>query len=214
MPSDASDETRTYDDVILDLRHSYDRHAAERDQHQIEPWKQDQRQKFLDRLVERNVQSLLEIGAGNGRDALFFQQHGIDVTCVDLSPAMVASCQEKGLRAYVRDFLALDFPPASFDAVYALNCLLHVPNRDLAAVLASIQSVLKPGGLFFLGVYAGHGFEGVWDQDTYEPKRFFSFRTDETLRAAVAGYFEIRSFERISADDTRGLYVQALTLAH
>ena len=201
-----------YEDVVANLRQAYDRHAAERDRHQIEPWKQEQRQQFLDRLAEQGAKTLLEIGAGNGRDALFFQQHGLDVTCLDASPAMVASCQEKGLRAYVRDFLALDFPPASFDGVYALNCLFHVPNRDLPAVLAGIQEVLTPGGLFFLGVYAGDGTEGAWEHDTYSPKRFFSLRTDEQIQAAVTPYFSIVSFDRVALDDARDPHFQALTL--
>jgi SAM-dependent methyltransferase len=73
----------------------------------------------------------LEIGAGTGNDGLYFQNNGLDVTCTDLSPDMVNLCREKGLKAYVMDFLSLDFPPGSFDAIYALNCLLHVPTREL-----------------------------------------------------------------------------------
>jgi len=201
-----------YDDVIPSLRHAYDRHAAERDRTEIEPWKQDQRQRFLDRLLDASARTLLEIGAGTGRDGLFFQQHGLDVTCTDLSPAMVALCQQKGLRAYVRDFLSLDLPPAAFDAVYALNCLLHVPNRDLPTVLTAIQSALRAGGLFFLGVYAGDNFEGIWEGDTYEPKRFFSLRTDEAIQAAVAPYFDVVSFERVTVDHTRNAHFQTLVL--
>jgi hypothetical protein len=30
-----------------------------------------------------------------------------------------------------------------------------VPNAELLAVLASVARVLRPGGLFFLGVYGG-----------------------------------------------------------
>ncbi|MGN9787218.1 hypothetical protein ACTMTF_37750 [Nonomuraea sp. ZG12] len=33
---------------------------------------------------------------------------------------MVALCWEKGLEAHVMDFLHLDFPPGSFDAVHVL----------------------------------------------------------------------------------------------
>ncbi len=57
------------------------------------------------------------------------------------------------------DFLHLDFPPESFDAVYALNCLLHVPNGDLPDILEVIRAVLRPGGWFFLGLYDGGGGE-------------------------------------------------------
>src|SRR5690606_3962913 len=108
----------------------------------------------------------------------YFQENGLEVVAVDLSPAMVALCREKGLEAHVMDFLRLDFPPGSFDAVYALNCLLHVPDRDLPAVLEAIRAVLRPGGLFFLGVYGGGALtgEGSYDHDDHNPPRFFSFR--------------------------------------
>jgi hypothetical protein len=43
-----------------------------------------------------------------------------------------------------RPFLRLDFPAGSFDAVYAKNCLLHVPNHDLPAVLAVVGAILRP----------------------------------------------------------------------
>jgi SAM-dependent methyltransferase len=125
---------------------------------------------------------------------------------------MVALCQQKGLRALVRDILSLDFPPASFDAVYALNCLLHVPKASLPAVLETIQQLLRPGGLFFLGVYGGQDSEGVWEGDHYEPKRFFSRHTDEGLRAAVAPYFGVVSFEQIAYDPASEQHFQALIL--
>ena len=89
------------------------------------------------------------------------------------------ACRQKGLKAFERDFLHLGFPPASFDAVYAINCLLHVPKRELPAVLAAIRLVLKPGGLFFLGLWGGVDSEHIWEGDTYEPKRFFSLYTDD-----------------------------------
>ena len=66
---------------------------------------------------------------------------------------MVKLCLQKGLNAYVMDFLGLDFPASSFDAIYSLNCLLHVPTHDLPQVLQKLQGLLKPTGLFYLGVY-------------------------------------------------------------
>src|SRR5215469_10540854 len=98
---------------------------------------------------------MLEIGAGTGQDSLFFAGHDLDVIATDISAAMVARCRDKGLDARVMDFSQLDFPAESFDAVYAMNCLLHVPDAELPAVLRSIARVMVPGGLFFLGVYGG-----------------------------------------------------------
>ena len=119
-----------------------------------EPWKLAERQAFRERLAPGA--RLLEIGAGTGQDSSYFQQEGFAVVAADLSAAMVERCRAKGIEAHVMDFLQLDFPAGSFDAVYAMNCLLHVPNHDLPAVLAVVRSILRPGGLFFLGVYGAN----------------------------------------------------------
>ena len=186
-----------YQQIIDSLRESYDRNAAERDHYSIEPWKVEERQHFLNMLQTEHKQTLLEIGAGPGRDSQFFQDKELDVTCTDLSPEMVELCRAKGLAAHVMDFMSLDFPPESFDAVYALNCLLHVPKNDLGGVLDKIQRLLKPTGLFYMGVYGNENFEGVWALDEYVPKRFFSFHTDEALKIIVGQYFEIVYFKTI-----------------
>jgi SAM-dependent methyltransferase len=126
---------------------------------------------------------------------------------------MAALCEGKGLAARVMDLLDLDLPPGTFDAVYALNCLLHVPDGALPAVLRGIRAALKPGGLFYLGVYGGKDHEGVWKDDPYEPKRFFSLRTDQRLREIVAGPFDVHSFRRVALDErTEGLHFQPLIL--
>src|SRR5436305_11462127 len=125
-----------YDEITESLRVSYDRNVEERDRTPIAPWKLEERGKFLQLLQAGAKNTLLEIGAGPGKDSLYFQENGLQVVSTDLSPEMVKRCREKGLTAYVMDFLHLTFPPASFDAVYALNCLLHVPKTDLPRVLA------------------------------------------------------------------------------
>ena len=201
------------DELRAGLRESYGRKARERDLHAIQPWKSEERLRFLALLGDEGRRTLLELGAGPGKDGEFFRDRGLEVLCTDLSPEMVALCEDKGLAARVMDLSDLDLPPGIFDAVYALNCLLHVPDGDLPAVLRGIRTALKPGGLFYLGVYGGKDHEGVWEDAPYEPKRFFSFRTDERLREIVAGPFDVHSFRRIALDERAdGLHFQSVIL--
>ncbi|GAA1656333.1 class I SAM-dependent methyltransferase [Actinoplanes couchii] len=198
-----------YDDLLGPLRRAYDSDAGRRDSSAKQPWKLAERQAFRDRLAPGS--RLLEVGAGTGQDSVFFQREGLAVVAVDLSPVMVEYCRAKGVEAHVRDFLHLDLPAGTFDAVYAMNCLLHVPNRDLAAVLASIRAVLRPGGLLFAGVYGGtESAEGPIDGDQHDPPRFFSRRTDDELLGFVttAG-FGVVDFHPVDAG--HGLRFQSLT---
>ena len=144
------------------LIETYNKHAQERDTYTIDAWKVEERANFLTLLQSKGKQSLLEIGAGTGRDSKFFQDAGMAVTCIDLSPEMIKLCQQKGLSAQVMDMTNLDFAPGSFDAVYALNSLLHIPKADFRTVLGNVKKVLKPSGLFYLGMYGSdEDFEGV-----------------------------------------------------
>jgi SAM-dependent methyltransferase len=174
--------------LIGNLREAYDKRAAWRDERPYPEWKEKERANFLAYLKRENKRTLLEIGAGPGRDSLFFQQNGLEVVATDLSPEMVKLCRAKGLAAYVMDFASLDFSEP-FDAIFALNCLLHVPKSDLPAILQRLHGLLKPGGLFYMGVYGGQDFEGIYEADEHEPKRYFSLYLPEQIQEVVGRFF-------------------------
>ncbi|WP_438444827.1 class I SAM-dependent methyltransferase [Gorillibacterium sp. sgz5001074] len=193
------------------LKEAYNRHATERERMEKQEWKQIERERFLQRMKDEGKRKLLEIGPGPGHDSLYFRDHGLEVRAADASEEMVRLCREKGLDADVMDMEALAYEDGSFDGVYAQNCLLHIPKRLIPQVLQEIRRVLKTGGLFFWGVYGGEDSEGIWDKDAYEPKRFFSFYTDEGLQAAAAPFFEQVDFHTVHLGED-ALSFQSLTL--
>ncbi|WP_211207279.1 class I SAM-dependent DNA methyltransferase [Stackebrandtia nassauensis] len=200
----------SYESIKAELRRSYDASAEERDTMDDLPWKQPERERFLVELRAHKATSLLEIGAGHGVSGRFYADNGLAVTCVDMSPELVERCRAKGLDAQVMDFAELDFPEASFDAVFGMNCLLHVPRANLKAVLKSVRRVLRPGGLFYWGQYGGDSHEGVFEEDHHEPKRFFSLLTDEDIQTEAARVFDVLDFHTLEFADNRGY--QALIL--
>jgi ubiquinone/menaquinone biosynthesis C-methylase UbiE len=184
----------SYADITASLKTAYARSAGARDEMIKHDWKLDERAAFLSRLSPGS--RLLEVGAGTGQDAVFFRDNGIeDVVVTDLTPEMVERCIEKGLDAHVRDVMDLGFPDASFDAVWTINCLLHVPTADLGAALIEIARVLRPDGLLYLGVYSTDpSSEGINDDDNHDPKRFFAFRPDDVMQRFVEERFEVVDF--------------------
>jgi SAM-dependent methyltransferase len=180
-----------YTELKARLRQSYDADADSRAVMHDTPWKALERNRFADRLRESGASRLLEIGAGHGISGRFFADQGFDVTCVDLSPELVAHCRAKGLDARVMDFGDLAFEDESFDAVFGMNCLLHVPKSELPGVLAEVRRVLAPGGLFYWGQYGGRDHEEVWETDHCVPKRFFSFFTADRIEAVAAEHFDL-----------------------
>mmetsp|Transcript_21932 Transcript_21932/g.44806 ORF Transcript_21932/g.44806 Transcript_21932/m.44806 type:complete len:360 (-) Transcript_21932:110-1189(-) len=215
------------------LREYYDADASRRDGGSIQEWKRIERERFVGavRIIGAAAQPrVLELGSGTGRDAQYFAEEcGFTVECLDLSPKMVAKCQRRGLSATACDFTVAGTigsvaAEGSLDAVYAMNSLLHVPKRQLSALLSEVASTLRPGGVFFVGLYGGEDFEGRWHADPSGYARFFAYYTDEALGAALcppsSDLFTIHSFERADPGTrrpgTRGgstqLYFQSVVL--
>jgi SAM-dependent methyltransferase len=201
-----------YEKIISDLRQSYDRNVEEREKKELAPWKEQERKSFLSLVLDKNYSKLLDIGAGTGLHGKFFQDHGLQVVCVDLSPEMVKRCLEKGLEAYTMDFLHLDFPPNNFDAVFAMNCLLHLPKEKLLQALKEIHRVMRKNGLFYWGQYGGVERDGIYEGDHYEPKRYFSFLTDELLIKLAQELFKVASFKAIELEEEEDFHFQSFVL--
>lgn len=164
----------------------------------MEPWKFEERQHYLQALLEEDRNDILELGAGTGRDGLYFQENRFEVVCVDQSAEMVRLCKEKGLDARQMDIREMKFEDGQFDSVYAMNSLLHIPKEEIGGVLAQVHRVLRPGGLFFYGVYGGESSEGIWEGDSYEPKRFFAMYTDEELQSLAQPLFAVEEFHTVA----------------
>ena len=96
---------------------------------------------------------LLDIGSGLGESSVYFALQGAEVTAVDVSPRMVNTALELGLRfgvklqGIVSGAEILEVSPASYDLIYIANTIHHVQDR--AALFAQMQRALKPGGRFF-----------------------------------------------------------------
>lgn len=119
------------------------------------------------------------------------------MTAIDLSSEMVRYCRDVGLNARVMDFLSLQFPAGSFDAVYAMNCLLHDPSADFRSVLSYIRQFIRPQGMFPLEQYGGEDQGGIRERDYTGPPRFFCHNSDDRLLSLVSGLLEVVSFEQV-----------------
>ena len=182
---------------------TYEKYAHERASHAPAEFKVQERSEFLKFLKVEGRETLLEIGCGHGQDAQFFQSQGFRVLAVDNTSAMVKLTAEKGVLAQVLDCYDLDKINKHFDAVYTMNCLLHIPKRDIDQVLRLISGRLNENGLMYLGLWGDQDFEGIWEQDRYEPKRFFSFWKTEALLEVLQRSFILEYHRRLEPREGR-----------
>lgn len=185
------------------LVNSYEKYAHERASHSPDEFKVRERSEFLKFLKDEGRETLLEIGCGPGQDAQFFQDQGFQVLAVDNTPTMVKLTAEKGVTARLLDCYDLDEINESFDAVYTMNCLLHIPKQDIDQILHLISRRLNESGLMYLGIWGDKNFEGIWGQDRYEPKRFFSFWKTEALLEVVQQLFKLEYYRRLEPHEGR-----------
>jgi 2-polyprenyl-3-methyl-5-hydroxy-6-metoxy-1,4-benzoquinol methylase len=115
---------------------------------------------FLAQMAERIPTNghALDIGAGEGRNALFLAARGLDVLAVDQSDVGMQKAMwlahERGLalRTQAIDLQDFDAEPNSFDVISSI--FVHLPTPLRARVHERVRSWLKPGGVFVLEAYA------------------------------------------------------------
>ncbi|MDP5292559.1 class I SAM-dependent methyltransferase [Oceanimonas sp. CHS3-5] len=112
-------------------------------------------ERFLPRVSKGG--HIVDAGCGSGRDSKHFADLGYKVTAVDASPALVQKARDyTGLPVACHDFMALHCRPA-VDAIWACASLLHVPESELAGVLAHLAAQLKTGGVLYCSFKYGRG---------------------------------------------------------
>ncbi|MBU3942929.1 class I SAM-dependent methyltransferase, partial [Patescibacteria group bacterium] len=106
--------------------------------------------------TEKN-EKVLDSGCGNGRYYELLKH--TDYTGVDNSRELIQIARGKYPEAkfQVADALALPFPDNSFDQVYSIAVLHHIPSKELRLkFLREIKRVLKPNGKVTLTAWKFH----------------------------------------------------------
>lgn len=99
---------------------------------------------------------VLDAGCGMGRYTTLVGQLGAAVIGLDVSEAAEAAAQLWNNAVFVRaDIASPPFAPESFDVVYSLGVLHHLP--DPLRGFKTCFDLVKPGGLLLVWVYSEHG---------------------------------------------------------
>ena len=173
---------------------TYNKKAREYDDETVSFW-QDIPKTFVNKFAELSGENIINVGSGPGRDGLLLQQLGKKVTCVDASEEMIKLSAERGLNSILADFNNLPFPDKSFDAVWSYTAILHVPKDSVKRSLGEISRVLKPSGIFALGLIEGDG-EGYRESSGVNSPRWFSFyQKDEIVDLCSSLGFDLVYFD-------------------
>lgn len=193
----------------------YNSNAAEYRQTRahVSPELQKQRERFEAVLRESGEQrrasdhvSILEIGAGHGRDAKYFAERGIHVVATEPSAAL-AKIAEIHTGRSVLQVRAQDIRGFynRFDGIWAAASLIHVPTAELPMIFKNLTAALKVGGVIHASFIKGVGTPDV--AETLPDGRYFNRVSEATLRQIVSqspGLRVIESLSRSENDDYFG----------
>ena len=113
--------------------------------------------KALKLFQEKKISKIVEIGAGLGRDSIFFAKNSIHTTALDYSPSGIKVINQKTNKENLSNYIStklfdvrekLPFEDSSVEACYShmLYCMALTTN-NLEKLNNEIQRILKPGGI-------------------------------------------------------------------
>ncbi len=110
-------------------------------------------------LIEPN-RKMVELGCGNGRDAVYFAGLGIEMLALDLSKEAIEQLQKKRIlnaRFLCTDFVGSDIhQPESYDYAYSRFTIHSINQTQEKQLITNVFCGLKPGGRFFIEVRSIH----------------------------------------------------------
>ena len=162
--------------------------------------------KALKLLQEKNIKSVIELGAGLGRDTIFFGKNLIHTIALDYSPSGIKVINQKvekeNLSKYISTKLfdvrdKLPFEDNSIEACYShmLYCMA-LTTDDLEKLNNEIKRILKPGGINIYTVR--HTNDGDFQngihigEDLYENDGFIvHYFSEEKVNSLLNGFKNI-----------------------
>lgn len=115
--------------------------------------------RFAATLIEPGKE-MIELGCGNGRDAVFFAESGMNITALDLSEEAIADLQARNIpnaHFLCGDFIQGDVhQPETYDYAYSRFTIHSINHTQEQVLLKNVFRGLKEGGKLLIEVRSIH----------------------------------------------------------
>ena len=162
--------------------------------------------KALNFFKEKKINNIIELGAGLGRDSIFFAKNNIKIQALDYSSSGIKIINHKIKKNNLSNYIStklfdvrekLPFKDNSIDACYShmLYCMA-LTTKDLEKLNNEIHRILKPNGLNIYTVR--HTNDGDYKngkhigEDLYENDGFIvHYFSEEKVNSLLNGFKNI-----------------------
>lgn len=149
---------------------------------------------------------VLDAGCGVGRDMLTFTNLGLDVTGLEPTPALASKARERTQLPVLTRSLAQPIEE-TWDGVWCLAVLVHIPLDQWESVISNIWNALNPGGWAYISVKKGNTGESVDSQG-----RPLTLVSHEDLKALVSNVTSHHMITTLNANTSTGEIVPWLNI--
>jgi SAM-dependent methyltransferase len=141
---------------------------------------------------------VVEIGCGNGRDAVEILKRTSDYLGIDISEELIRLAREKVPhgRFEVVDIIDFEFPK-KLDAVFAFASLIHVNKEEFRTILERIYDVLNPGGVIYLSLKQSDAYEEVTKEDEFGVRTYYHYSPEDIQKIAPKFVFVKNEIQEI-----------------
>lgn len=132
---------------------------------------------FLDKLIALRAPGkdvrVLDIGCGEGKDAVYMAEKGYDVTAFDVTQSGIRKterlAQKRGVsvRAYTDDINTFE-TDGTFDIIYSTGTIQYLAEENKDAFFAKLDRITRPHGLHYFNVFVDKPFLELppdWDRE-------------------------------------------------
>ena len=140
----------TFDPAALVTREFWDERYSSSNQ----IWSGNPNQRLVEQVADLSPASALDVGCGEGADAIWLATRGWQVTAIDVSPVALQRAAERATEAgreaadriiwQQADILAWDPAPRQFDLVSAQ--FIHLPALAREYLHRRLSAAVRPGG--------------------------------------------------------------------
>jgi len=152
---------------------------------------------------------VLDAGCGPGRDVEYFMEDGFKVVGVDIALGQIKEAKKRVPNGEFKksDFRKMDFENSSFDGVWSVTSLIHLPKSEVEKAIKEFNRVLDKKGVLYISVKKGEGSEIVKKEKYNNEPRIVYFYTQQEMEELVrdAGF-------RILGSEANDVWVEIFAL--
>jgi len=138
-------------------------------QNEVTPWPKIEPTREVNEFLlwimrENGPGRMLDLGCGEGRHSLLFQENGFNVVGVDYEPSALIKAKKRSQAASIGrfgspsfvagDLFSLPFKKNIFDVVLDYGCLHHIKKNDFELYFGILLELLMPRGYFILSCFS------------------------------------------------------------